>query len=123
MLNPLVRETTRRLPILPMFRVLQAGIWVLPGLAALLEAGVWTHTETIRGPLPVDPSNGALAAVPIGGNIPFSLILAPRSDLEGKEKASDLRLRVDGQPWGPPHTPLATLSREHQHAYIHWYRE
>jgi hypothetical protein len=96
---------------------LQWGMWLLLALltAALsLELGLWKKSESFHGPFKPESSSLRSYVLQLGQSDLAGMLL----DKKGDER-SDLRLWIDGEPWGPPHTPRDIIDAGGSRAFSH----
>ncbi len=86
---------------------LQWGTWFLLAIltAALsLEFGLWTESESFRGPFRADPNAAQSYVLQLGRFGLADMLLDNKGD--GR---SDLRLSINEEPWGPPYMPREVI--------------
>ena len=96
---------------------LQWGMWFLLAIltAALsLEFGLWTESESFRGPFKADPNAARSYVLQLGGFGLADMLL----DNKGDER-SDLRLSINEEPWGPPYMPREVIGEGGTRAFRH----
>jgi hypothetical protein len=95
-----------------------AGFALLLLLGAYcLEGGMWTRTESLRGPLNPEVLGSSTYTVPVGFRGRASLLFDARGDDAG---ATDLRLWVNGEEWGPGHAAHTEIRGGNTRAFSHW---
>lgn len=82
-----------------------------------LETGVWTRTESVRGPFQAEGSGASVYLVHVGLKGRRGWIVNAIDDDVG---TSDLKLWVNGEEWGPPHAAHTLIRGGDTHAFSHW---
>src|SRR5690348_7388681 len=98
------------------------GLVTLLALAAVvLEQGVWTRRQDLAGPFEREGSPGSRAVFfHVDDRVPLACCLEIRSDNPDHPYQSDLRLSINGQPMGPPHTAHVVIRRGDTVGFSHW---
>src|SRR5215468_10087458 len=87
--------------------------------AVVLELGVWQRAETWRGPFtPTEPA-APLYRVKVATDIRLHVLFGSRGDGPDGPR-SNLRLWVNGEPWGPPHSDYTVIRAGETRAFSHW---
>jgi hypothetical protein len=90
-------------------------IWFsLFAIIGALELGAWHVHEEFHGPFPHQADFPERIYVPIGQKIPVRSVFSARGNREGRGDQSDLRMRVNGEDWGPQ-------GLRGTHFFTHWH--
>jgi hypothetical protein len=98
-------------------RPMQWGMWLLLAIltAALsLEFGLWKESESFRGPFRSDRGTLRSYVLQLRRVKLDEILLDKKAD-----ERSDLRLWINGEPWGPPHTPRDVMGEGGTRAFSH----
>lgn len=102
---------------LPIVLLLLAIASASLSVGIVLEFGIWTHEEIIRGPFRTEAGTRD-AWAPLGRNYAnFSCCLGARPDVDQHSTASSLRAWLNGRELGPPHDAIRSGKTP---GFIHW---
>lgn len=87
----------------------------------LLDFGFFQRTESFRGPFDSESSQPSRSfVVVLGKTAPLPRLFSTSGDIPSDPYRSNLRLQINGQPAGPPHTIHEEIRREGGGRYSHW---
>ena len=99
--------------------VAMAVLIILSLGAVVLERGVWQRAETWRGPFTPTEPGAPIYRVKAATDIRLHVLFGSRGDGPDGPR-SDLRLWVNGEPWGPPHGDYTVIRAGQTRAFSHW---
>ncbi len=89
--------------------------------AGVLDQGVWTRAEVVQGPFLAEGSPGSHSFyIHVRGDVPLRCCMEVRSDNPNRPFQSDLKLWINGEEMGPPHSIHADIREGNTRAYSHW---
>ncbi|MEC9367610.1 MAG: hypothetical protein VX871_02860, partial [Pseudomonadota bacterium] len=104
---------------------LRALMWLLIAVSlacGLLQAGIWTRTETFKGPFNSHPQFANVQMLTLGNTLPLRCCLSTGGDTRDDQDRSRARFTIDGRPSAPAHQQprQVALSRT---GFGHWDNE